>query len=177
MCIFSQKSMGHSIYSNTVLGRCFPEGNGLAQNAPSCSNGPELSALVYLSPYLIPESVPQKQTTVSHVGRLSFSIHPHLWPEQAMWGVRQPRARTTPFPPLPPNAFLKVGVLPQQLSNSISFTASNLPTSLNVPRLRHVPQLPWSADPRPLTTHQSLASLGIHHIYILFIIFPLILKF
>ena len=120
ICIFSQKSMGHSTYSNTVLGRCFPEGSGLAQNSPSCSHSPRLSALVYSSPYLIPESVPRKQTTVSHVGRLSFSTHPHLWPEQAVWGVRQPRARTTPFPALPPNAFLKVGVLPQQLSNSIS---------------------------------------------------------
>lgn len=35
--------------------------------------------------------------------------------------------------------FLKVGVLPQQLSNHINYAASNLPTSsLNIPRLRHV---------------------------------------
>ena len=87
-------------------------------------------------------------------------------------GLRQPRASTARFPALPPNAFLKVGVLPQQLSNSTSYAASNLPTSLNMPRLRHVSQLPCRADPGPLTTQQSLPSLGIHHIYILFILFP-----
>lgn len=65
MHFFTQKSMGHSIYSNVMLGRCFSLNIGLAQNSPSCSDGPRLSALVYSSPYLIPESVPRKQTAVT----------------------------------------------------------------------------------------------------------------
>lgn len=69
--------------------------------------------------------------------------------------------------------FLEVGVLPQQLSNHINYAASNLPTSsLNIPRLRHVAQLPWKCralGPSPYSKHvlslggRELASLGINH--------------
>lgn len=143
--------MGHSIYSNTMLGRYLPKRSWhclLRTPLPPPHCSPVVFVLVYASPILF-----QSQF---HKGRWQSamwgicppqSVHT-FGPEQAVWGTGQPRASTMSSPALPLTDFLEVGVLPQQLSNHICYAAYNLPTSLNMPCLRHVARLPWQCRAR-----------------------------
>lgn len=98
-----QKSTGRSIYSNTTLGRWFPERNWqclLRPPPPSLHCFPVVFALVYSSPYLIPESTPQRQAVISHVGAfVLLNLSTPL--AQKVWGTGQPRASATSFSALP----------------------------------------------------------------------------
>lgn len=72
---FHRNPWGHSIYSNTTLERCFPEGSWrclLRPPPPSRHCFPAVFAPVYSCPYIISESIPQRQVAISHVGHLSF---------------------------------------------------------------------------------------------------------
>lgn len=101
---FHRNPWGHSIYSNTTLGRCFPERNwqcSLRPPPPSLHCFPAVFAPVYSCPYIIPESIPQRQVAISHVGHLSFWIYLHFWPRTGSVRPRAAQGKATSFPALP----------------------------------------------------------------------------
>lgn len=71
----------------------------------TCSDGPRLSAPGLLISLSYSRVSSRKQTTVSHVGRFSFSTHRHLCQNRQCGCKAAQGKRTTPFPALPPSLF------------------------------------------------------------------------